>query len=218
MKKTRVNHEIRLSPIRLIDHENNQVGVVDTRDAMQMADEVGLDLVEIQPDVRPPVCKIMDYGKYKYELSKKEQRSRANSKQAELKEVRLGRSTKIGDHDVEIRVNQARRFLMDGHKVQFVQRFRGREMAHRDIGTDRLKGIVDNLADIAKVEVPPKFAGRQVTMILAPDKPRIEQIKAKQKREAEATATAAAAAAETEPAPVEQPAEAPVETAEKSEG
>jgi len=173
---------IRLSPIRLIDHENKQVGVVETAEAMRMAREVGLDLVEIQPDVRPPVCKIMDYGKFKYDLSKKEQRSRQASKGSEMKEIRLGRSVKIDPHDVEIRVNQARKFLMDGHKVLIVQRFRGREMMHRRLGEDRLREIQEALADVAKLEVPPRAAGRQITMILAPDKQRIETIKRKEEK------------------------------------
>jgi len=151
--------------------------------------EVGLDLVEIQADQRPPLCKIMDYGKYKYDLSKKQQRSRAASKQAEMKEVRLGRSAKIDIHDVGIRVNQARRFLMEGHKVLLVQQFRGREMAHREIGLDRLRKICDDLEDVSKVEVPPKLMGRRMSLILSPDKTKIEKIKrklAKSKADAEA--------------------------------
>ena len=172
-----MNHEIRLTPIRLIDQDNHQVGEIDTRDALRMAEEAGLDLVEIQPDVRPPLCKIMDYGKYKYEQSKKQKGSGA--KQQELKEVRLGRSAKIDPHDVEIRVKQARRFLMEGHKVQLVQQFRGREMAHKEIGLDRLRKIADDLADIAKVESPPKHMGRRVLLMLAPDKAKVESLKRK---------------------------------------
>jgi translation initiation factor IF-3 len=179
-----VNHEIRLSPIRLINENNEQVGVVETPDAMRMAEEAGLDLVEIQANVRPPLCKIMDYGKYKYELSKKTKGQK--NKAQELKEVRLGRSAKIDKHDVEIRVNQARKFLMQGHKVQIVQRFRGREMQHKDIGTDRLQEIAKQLGDISKVDAPPRQAGRQMSMLLAPDKQRIEQIKRKLAAEQEA--------------------------------
>lgn len=149
-----------------------------------MAQEAGLDLVEIQPDSRPPLCKIMDYGKYKYELSKK--KGGGKQKSQEIKEVRLGRSAKIDPHDVEIRVNQARRFLMAGHKVQFVQRFRGREMAFQDIGMDRLHDIVDLLADIAKLEAPPRTMGRQMSMTVAPDKPKVEAIKRKLAEEAAA--------------------------------
>ncbi|MEM1424894.1 MAG: translation initiation factor IF-3 [Planctomycetota bacterium] len=172
-----MNHEIRLSPINLIDQDGKSIGEIDTRDAMRMAEEAGLDLVEIQANVRPPLCKIMDYGKYKYELSKKQKGQK--SKAQELKEVRLGRSAKIDPHDVGIRVNQARKFLMQGHKVQIVQRFRGREMQHKDIGLDRLKDIAQDLSDISKIEAPPRQAGRQMSMLLSPDKQRIETIKRK---------------------------------------
>ncbi len=146
-----------------------------------MAEEAGLDLVEIQPDVRPPLCKIMDYGKFKYEQSKKGKGG--SHKPPEMKEIRLGRSAKIDDHDVEIRVNQARKFLMAGHKLNIVQRFRGREMAFQDIGLERLREIADALADIAKVETPPRQAGRQITMILAPDRPKVEAAKRKLEKE-----------------------------------
>lgn len=188
VRKTRTNHEIRLSPIRVVDQDNKQVGIIDTREALRMAEEAGLDLVEIQPNVRPPLCKIMDYGKYRYELSKKAKSQRSHA--AEMKEVRLGRSAKIGEHDVEIRVKQARRFIMDGHKVQFIQRFRGREMAFQDIGRKRLDEIAKALADIAKLETPARTMGRQMTMILAPDKPKVDA--AKRKIEAEKAARLAA--------------------------
>lgn len=159
------------------------MGVVETPQALKMAQEAGLDLVEIQPDVRPPVCKIMDYGKYKFELSKKERSNRAASKQQEMKEVRLGRSLKIDDHDVGIRVEQARRFLMEGHKVQLVQSFRGREMQHREIADARIKSILTTLGDVAKVEVGAKMFGKRMSLILAPDKTKIEAIKRKLEKE-----------------------------------
>jgi len=168
-----MNHEIRISPIRLINEQNEQVGVIDTREALRMAEDAGLDLVEIQADSRPPLCKIMDYGKYQYEQSKKG-KGGSSGKTQEIKEVRLGRSAKIDDHDVGIRVDQARRFLMDGDKVIFVQRFRGREMAHQDIGMDRLRGIIEELSDIAKVEMPPRSQGRQISMMLTPEKQKVE--------------------------------------------
>ncbi len=174
---------IRISPIRLIDQDENQVGVVETSEALRMAEEAGLDLVEIAPDTRPPVCKIMDHGKYKYEQSKKDQKNRAASKQAEMKEVRLGRSVKIDPHDVKIRVDQARKFLMEGHKVQLVQQFRGREMMHKDLGMQRLRKIVDELSDIAKMETPPRSMGRRTTLILAPDKPKIQNIRRREEAE-----------------------------------
>ena len=214
-----MNHEIRLSPINLIDQDGKSIGEIDTRDAMRMAEEAGLDLVEIQANVRPPLCKIMDYGKYKYELSKK-QKGQKNKAQ-ELKEVRLGRSAKIDPHDVGIRVNQARKFLMQGHKVQIVQRFRGREMQHKDIGLDRLKEIAQDLSDISKIEAPPRQAGRQMSMLLTPDKQRVEAIKRKLEAEKakDAPEAEADADAQTEtPAAEEQAveAEAPEEaTADK---
>jgi translation initiation factor IF-3 len=174
-----------------VDQHNNQVGVVETRDALRMAEEAGMDLVEIQADIRPPVCKIMDYGKFRFEQGKKDRANRAASKTFEMKEVRLGRSAKIDEHDVMIRVDQARDFLMEGHKVQFVQNFKGREMAHRDIGEDRLKEIIGTLNDIAKVEAPMKLFGKKLTMILAPDKVKIDAIKRKQEKEKAAAERAA---------------------------
>jgi len=177
---------IRISPIRLIDENNEQVGVVETTEALRRAQEAGMDLVEVVPDSRPPVCKIMDYGKYKYDLSKKEQKSRASSKSTELKEIRLGRSIKIDPHDVQIRVDQSRRFLMAGHKVQLTQRFRGREMAHKELGLERLRKICIDLSDIAKVEMAPRWMGRQASIVLAPDKPKIEAIKRKLEKEGKA--------------------------------
>ena len=174
---------IRISPIRLIGPENEQIGVTETHQALRMAEEAGLDLVEVVPDGRPPVCKIMDYGKYKYELSKKKQPS---TKGNELKEIRLGRSIKIDKHDLEIRTNQARRFLMEGHKVQVIQRFKGREFAHKDLGLANLRVFYEALEDICKVEQPPRPFGRQFTMLLAPDKPRVESVRRKLEREAAA--------------------------------
>jgi len=148
------------------------VGVVETDEARSRARDLGLDLVEIAADVRPPVCRIMDFGKFKYEKSKKD---RANkTKATELKEVRLGRSMKIDAHDIEIRLKQARKFLLDGHKVQIVQNFRGREMAHKDRGNQRMTEIADQMEDIAKVELYPRMAGRRMTMVLAPDKAKIQ--------------------------------------------
>ncbi len=172
---------IRISPIRLIDEHGEQKGVVDTADAMRMAQAAGLDLVEVVPDSRPPVCKIMDYGKHKYDLSKKEAKSRTHGQ--ELKEIRLGRSLKIDPHDVRIRVDQSRRFLMAGHKVQITQRFRGREFMHKELGEERLLQICQDLSDIAKIDVAPKAMGRAITLVLSPDKDKIKAIKAKMAQE-----------------------------------
>lgn len=191
---------IRITPIRLVGPDNEQIGVVETSEALRMADEAGMDLVEISPDARPPVCRIMDYGKFKYEQSK-EDKSKTKNKGSEIKEVRLGRSIKIDPHDVSIRVDQARRFLLEGHKVMIVQVYRGREMMHQQLGEQTLRGIVDDLSDVAKVEVPPRFAGRRVSLIMAPDKVKIEAIKRKEAKEAAAAAKAAAKpSAEAKPA------------------
>jgi translation initiation factor IF-3 len=194
------------------------LGVVETRDAIAKAEEAGLDLVEVSPESDPPVCRILDFGKYRYEQSKKERASR--TKTAEQKEIRLGRSMKIDPHDVGIRLNQARKFLMDGHKVQIVQNFRGREMMHKHRGFDRMKEVIATLEDVSRVDMPPKMAGRRITMILSPDKNKIDRIKASIAGKAQAAEKKAAedkAAAEAQvDAPVETPVEAPVETPAKS--
>jgi translation initiation factor IF-3 len=190
VQRTRVNHLIRITPIRLVGPDNEQIGVVETSEAMRMAQEAGLDLVEVVPDSRPPVCKIMDYGKYKFELSQKQRKSRAASKSTEMKQIRLGRSVKIDPHDVQIRIDQARRFLMAGHKVHIAQRFRGREIAHRELGLEHLRECSDKLADIAKVEQTPRWMGKEASIILAPDKVKVEAIKRKIEKEKAAKAKA----------------------------
>ena len=166
-------------PVRLLDPEGEMLGVVELDEAKRRAYDSGLDLVEIAPDSRPPVCKIMDFGKFKYEQSKKDKANKAKSKASEMKEVRLGRSMKIDPHDVSIRVAQARRFLIEGHRVQIIQQFRGREMAFRSKGDDRMDDIILRLADLAKVEVPPRLNGRRMGMILVPEKQKIEVYKKK---------------------------------------
>jgi len=139
---------------------------------LNLARDAGLDLVEIKADVRPPICKVMDYGKYKYEQSKKKSQ-KVSSKANELKEIRLGRSVKIDKHDVAIRVAHARKFLLEGYKVMVVQRFRGREMAHPNIGFDRLKAVGQQLSDIAKVTRDPVMSGRQMTIMVEPNKDKV---------------------------------------------
>ena len=192
----RVNDRIRISPVRLIDAQGEMVGVVDLDDAKRRAYDAGLDLVEVAADVRPPVVRIMDYGKFKYEKSKQD---RANkSKTTEMKEVRLGRSMKIDPHDVDIRLRQARQFLMEGHKVQIVQNFRGREIAHRDRGDDRMDHIIERLSEVGRVEMSPRLNGRRMTMIIGPDRTKIEAIK---RREAAAAAAAGGSAAAPTAAP-----------------
>jgi len=161
-----MNEQIRVSPIRLIDDLNNQIGIVPTNEAQQRARDAGLDLVEVSPMERPPVCRIMDYGKYKYSLKKK-QKDRGGREQV-LKEVRL--RPKTDQHDQEIKLNQAKRFLEQGSKVQFTMLFRGRERVHPDIGVEMFRAIVTTLGDDVKVERPPKLLGKRMTMVIGPIK------------------------------------------------
>ena len=188
----RHNHQIRISPIRLIDQDENQLGVVQTQEAMRMAREADLDLVEVAPNARPPVCRILDYGKWKYQQQKKEDKSK--SKSSQLKEVKI-RTVKIGEHDLMIKVNHARAFLNDGHKVQFTLQYRGREMAHQELGRDILKKIQEQLADVCKIEQDMRMQGRRVSMVLAPDKKDAEKVKKQKEQDAADAAEAAANAA-----------------------
>ncbi|MHB1155421.1 MAG: translation initiation factor IF-3 [Phycisphaerales bacterium] len=207
-KSLRINERIRISPVRLIDEENQQVGIVDTDRAMQMAKTAGLDLVEVAPASRPPVCRIMDYGKWKYQQKKKEAKAKSNSKQSELKEVRLRPST--DEHDMGIKLNHAREFLAEGHKVQFTMMFKGRQMAHKDIGFRGFDGVAEQLADVAKVETSPRSMGRRMTMIVAPlakgEKPAVKPAA----RPAPARPAASASAVKpATPAPAPAPASTP---------
>jgi len=183
----RMNERIRISPIRLIDENGDQAGVVETQDALRRARDLGMDLVEVAADSRPPVCRIMDYGRFKYEQSKKEKANKAKSKVSELKEVRLGRSMKIDPHDIAIRMRQARKFLLEGHKVQIVQQFRGREMAHRDRGHERMRDIIAQLEELGKLETEPRMAGRRMNVIIGPDKRKIEAYRRKMEAEGRTT-------------------------------
>ena len=160
----RINERIRIREVRLVDDEGKQVGVVPTEQALQMAQEKGLDLVEVAPNVRPPVCKIMDFGKYKYEQNKKAHESKVKQHKTKLKTVRL--RPKTDPHILELRVNQSRDFLTRGDKVQVMILFRGREMAHQDIGVTQCHVVAKRLEDIAKVEQSPRTEGRRMTMLL----------------------------------------------------
>ena len=140
-----------------------------------MAREAGLDLVEVAPNARPPVCRIMDYGKWKYQQQKKEDKSRASSRAGQLKELKM-RTVKIGDHDLLIKINHARTFLEEGNKVQFTLQFKGREMAHIDLGRDIFRKIEKELYPVSKVERPAKMEGRRMTLVLQPDKKSPQQL------------------------------------------
>ena len=142
------------------------VGVVSLRDALMAAEDAGLDLVEIAPQAEPPVCKILDYGKYKYEAQKKAAEARKKQKIIEVKEIKL--RPNIDDNDYGVKMRSARRFLEEGDKVKVTMRFRGREMAHQDLGMNVLVRVRDELDELAKVEQMPKLEGRQMVMVLAP--------------------------------------------------
>jgi translation initiation factor IF-3 len=164
--QTRVNERIRIREVRLIDENGEQVGIVPTFDALQMARERGLDLVEVAPNAMPPVCRLMDYGKYRYEQSRKERESRRHQHVIELKEVRI--RPKIDDHDLETKGRQAAKFLNAGDKVKITVLFRGREMAHPDLGKALLDQLAEQLRPHGAVEQPPRMEGRTMTMFLAP--------------------------------------------------
>lgn len=144
------------------------LGVVPTNEAMRLAREAGLDLVEVSPTARPPVCKILDYGKWRYQQQKKEQKSHSHSKGGQLKELKL-RTVRIGDHDLEIKINHAREFLKEGNKVQFTLQFRGRELAHTQLGYEIFKKIKEALYMVSKIERDAKMEGKRMTLVLQPD-------------------------------------------------
>jgi translation initiation factor IF-3 len=160
----RVNQQIRIRQVRVIDDEGKQLGVIETADALALASHKGLDLVEIAPNQRPPVCRIMDFGKYKYELKKKEQASRRKQHQSQVKELRV--RPKIGEHDVQTKVKQARDFLAAGDKVQVTCLFRGRELAHKDVARRVVMHVFELLQDIAKIEREPIMEGKRMVMLL----------------------------------------------------
>ncbi|AUN30560.1 translation initiation factor IF-3 [Niveispirillum cyanobacteriorum] len=162
----RINREINVRSVRLVDAEGEMVGVVSLRDALYAAEEAGLDLVEVSPNADPPVCKILDYGKYKYEAQKKANEARKKQKIIEVKEIKL--RPNIDEHDYEIKMKAMRRFLEEGDKVKVTMRFRGREMAHQDIGMNVLVKVREALDDLGKVEQMPKLEGKQMIMVLAP--------------------------------------------------
>ena len=161
-----INEEIRDREVRVIDQNGEQLGIMLTRAALELAEEKQLDLVKIAPTAKPPVCKIMDYGKYRFEQSKREREIRKNQKVIDIKEVRL--SATIEDHDIEVKFKAATKFLKDGDKVKVSIRFRGRQISHSEIGLDVMKDFAERLKDIAVVERRPLTEGRNMTMVLAP--------------------------------------------------
>ncbi|NKB50564.1 MAG: translation initiation factor IF-3 [Alphaproteobacteria bacterium] len=162
----RVNTDIDNAEVRLVDENGEQVGVIATEAALERAYSVNLDLVEVSPNAEPPVCKIIDFGKLKYEEQKKANVARKRQKTIDVKEIKL--RPNIDTHDYEVKMRNARRFIDDGDKVKVTLRFRGREMAHQELGAQVLQRVRDELDEIAKVEQMPKFEGRQLTMVMTP--------------------------------------------------
>ncbi len=152
--------------MRLIGADGQNVGVVPVRQALMMAEEANLDLVEISPDAKPPVCKILDYGKFKFQEQKKAAEARKKQKVIEIKEIKM--RPMIDDHDYDVKMRAIRRFFEEGDKVKVTLRFRGREMAHQELGQQLLDRVKKDTAEIAKVESEPRFEGRQIVMVLAP--------------------------------------------------
>lgn len=159
-----MNREISAQTVRLVDADGSQFGVVSLREALNRAEEAGLDLAEIAPNAQPPVVKILDWGKYRYEQTKQLQKSRKNQKQVEVKQVRLG--LKIGDHDLQVKLNRARKFLEEGHKVKISLLFRGREITRPQLGREILDRVMEQLSDIATQEQAPTLSGRDLNMIV----------------------------------------------------
>ncbi|MBM4103096.1 MAG: translation initiation factor IF-3 [Planctomycetes bacterium] len=164
----RINEKIRVSPVRLIDESNAQIGVVAVQEALDRAREAGLDLVEVSPNSEPPVCRIMDYGKFLYQQKRKAKLSQKKQHVMTLKEIRM--RPKIGNHDRDIKIKHAAEFLERGDKVQFTMMFRGREMMYVDHANEVMKEIVQTLQEIARVERPAELLGKRMNMILVPVK------------------------------------------------
>ena len=167
-KRNRVNREINIPEVRLIGADGNQVGVVRVREALEMAEEAGMDLVEIVPTAEPPVCRLMDYGKFRFDQKKKQNEAKKKQKQVQIKEIKFRPGTDDGDYQVKLR--NLIRFLEEGDKVKVTMRFRGREHAHRELGLELLKRVETDLAPYSIVEQQPQMEGRQMVMVLGPKK------------------------------------------------
>jgi translation initiation factor IF-3 len=165
-QRVRINRQIRISPVRLVDADGSQVGVVPIEDALSLANERNLDLVEVAPGARPPVVKIMDYGKYKFEQAKAARAAKKKQHIIHIKEVKYRPG--IDDHDFEFKTRHARKFLEEGNKVKLTMMFRGRQVTHPELGRQVLYRVFEEVSDIAKVEADPRLEGRNMTMVLAP--------------------------------------------------
>lgn len=159
----------------MVGADGEQLGIMPTQDALRLAEQLELDLVEIAPTSRPPVCRLMDYGRYKYEQSKREKENRKKAKSAVIKELRM--SPKTDRHDYEVKVRNAERFLREGDRVKVTVRFRGREIVHSNLARERLLGIAQELADVCSIDRPPHMEGRQMSIVLAPKKAGVKDAK-----------------------------------------
>jgi translation initiation factor IF-3 len=195
----RVNHRIRVPEVRVVDHDGSMLGVLPTHEALRKAQEQGLDLVEVNPKAEPPVCKILDFGKYKYEEKKKQAQARRNQSVVEIKEIKL--RPKTDDHDIAFKVKAARRFIEAGHKVKFTVRFRGREITHPEKAQEQLDIVVKGVEELANVETRPMMEARAMSLVVAP-KPAVMQRVAQQR----AAQEKARAQAEKEGKPLPPPA------------
>ncbi len=165
-QKVRVNDQIRISPIRLIDADGEQVGIISLDEARERAADAGLDLVEVAPDARPPVCRLMDYGKYKYEEARKAREAKKKQHTMQVKEVKYRPG--IEEHDYAFKTRHVRRFLEDGDKVKVTMMFRGRQLSHPELGLEVLEKVVEDVNDLGKIESQPTREGRTMIMVLAP--------------------------------------------------
>lgn len=165
-KEQRINEEIRAREVRVVDSENNQLGIMSVKDALRIAEEKQLDLVEVAPQAKPPVCRIMDFGKFKYEQSKREKEAKKKQRIIQVKEVKL--RPRIEDHDYSVKAKNAERFLKDGDKVKVTIMFRGREIVHTDLGKKLLDRMAQDMKELCTVERLPKLEGKNMIMILAP--------------------------------------------------
>lgn len=166
--RARVNEKIRAPQIRLIDEQGGQVGVMNLEEARSRAVAAGYDLVEVAPDAKPPVCRIMDYGKYLFELQKKERQAKAHAHKTDTKEVRLKPFT--GQGDLDLKIKHSRAFLEEGHKVAILLQFRGRELSHRELGLDMIRRFATALDDIGKLEQEPRLEGKRMHALIAPSR------------------------------------------------
>ena len=162
----RFDEMIQSDKVRVIDENGENLGVMFTNEAIEQANEIGLNLVEVSPNADPPVCKFLDVGKYRYEAQKKANAARKTQKTQQIKEIKM--RPNIDDHDYDVKMRSVKKFIEDGDKVKMTLRFRGREMAHQELGMDVLKRVQEDVAEIAKVEAYPRLEGRQMLMVLAP--------------------------------------------------